>query len=75
MTNTQKLKLIHEILSRSGLAEGIDMDRFSKRPTTKREKEAAELLNLLYRIVHPSKKCPHPDWEAEAEKLYSAILL
>lgn len=73
MKNAKKLKLVEEILCESDLATDIDMDIAKKRKVSKREKEAAELLNLIYRIIHSCKSCPHPDWEKEAEDIYNKL--
>lgn len=70
MTNQQKLDLVEELLCESDVATSIDMDIARKRKTTKRERTAASLISLIYKIIHPSKKCPHPDWSEDAKKMY-----
>jgi len=70
MNNAKKLLLVEEILCSSDLATDIDMDIARDRKVSKKEKEMAGLLNLIYEIIHPYKGCRHSDWEKRAEILY-----
>ena len=73
MSDKNKVKLVNEILSESSLSTDITTDIMSKKRVSKREKECQELLDLIYRIIHPSKSCPHFDWEKENHKLYKFL--
>ena len=73
MTNKNKLKLVEELLCESDLSTVILFDILKKRKVTKREKRAGELLDLIYRIIHPAKRCPHWDWEKENEELFKRL--
>lgn len=61
LTDTQKLELLREIMGNA------DFDGWG-------ETIESELLNKIYRIVHPDEDCPHLNWEAETVEMYEKML-
>ena len=60
LTPSQKVKVIEFLLS---------MGDYNEEANTRESK----LLNSIYRVIHPSKKCRHWEWEKEAEGLLKEI--
>ena len=56
LTNKEKVKLVEHLLSMSGYDE-------------QGKSEEVSLLNLIYRVIHPSQDCRHRAWEQEARDL------
>lgn len=56
LTPSQKVKLVEFLLSASNYKE-------------EGKSEEVSLLNTIYRVVHPSEKCRHYEWEKEAREL------
>ena len=58
LTPSQKVKVVDYLINTSDYDE---------------EAEGSKLLNLIYRVVHPSRQCRHWEWEKEAEGLLKEI--
>ena len=50
-------------------SEGTEIDIIRGRKVSTREKRLSEALTAIYKIVHPHKKCRHPDWAEETKKM------
>ena len=69
MTNDERLKLAHNILS-SDLALESDLvllDLAQGKEVTEREKNLAHLVSALYKVIHPAFGCQHGDWDKVSE--------
>ena len=56
LTNKEKVKVVEHLLSMSGYNEA-------------KKSEEVSLLNTIYRVIHPTSKCRHWEWEQEAREL------
>ena len=65
MTNDERLKLAHNILS-SDLALESDLVLLylaQGKEVTEREKNLAHLVSALYKVILPAYGCEHKDWD------------
>ena len=60
LTDKQKLELLKYLIDNS------DYDEVKTNMEVR-------LLNQIHRIVHPYKKCRHPDWEDDTVEMYKEI--
>ena len=58
LTPSQKVKVVEYLLDVSNYDE---------------EAKESKLLNLIYRVIHPSTKCRHAEWEQEAQEILEDI--
>ena len=71
MNDKARLKLINIILS-SDIAFEAGVYYMKK----KKDKDAemfAELIMDIYQVAHPSRECPHTDWDRESLKKLKQI--
>lgn len=50
-----KLKIAHDILTSDWAAEAdnVSMDEINSEPVSRRERDMAEVIHRLYRLIHP----------------------
>lgn len=67
VTRKQRLDLIETLLMESGAGEDVLLDGILGRKRSKIEKVQAEMLSMIYTIVHPAGDCknPHATWDQE----------
>lgn len=67
MTDSDKIIIARHILSSDDAFESdcVQMNIVNNKPVTEREKAMANVISKLYRLLHPSPECPHPEWEKE----------
>ena len=72
MTPENRLALARDILSTdwAAVADDVKLDEAQGRPVTEHEKQMAQVISNLYRVIHPSGGCMHTDWDEENQKNY-----